>query len=186
MFTIQVLEVKIESLKNECHQIIICKFGTLLFALIGAWWNASKYVGWRWSLRWARWHQGWMSPWGTTIATLTIVVQSTLQDASNTIDTLDILRSRCKNIATLVLLYFAARSVIANLGSPCLIMCCVHCTPQIHTWVQTIAFPAFTKLRSAHIKQHDGEYYRDPHHTVDCAKFFQWHILLPTVQQSSV
>ena len=131
MFTIQVLGVKIESLKNECHLIIICKLGHYCLLTENCFDRSvveCKYVGWRWSQRWARWHQGWMSPWGTTIATLAIPL-STLQDAS----------------------------------------LLPHCAVDVRL--------------SPHLNQHDEEYYREPHHTVDCAKFFQWHILLPTVQQ---
>ena len=40
MLTVQVLEDKTESQKNEWDLVIICRFESLLFALIGAWWNA--------------------------------------------------------------------------------------------------------------------------------------------------
>ena len=129
-----------------------------------------------------------MSPWGTTIATLAIPL-STLQDASLLPHlTYCALCSRCETIATLDP-YFANRSVISKLSSgycqPCLILYHLHRSPQSATLDHTISFLSSLSCIhwTAHINQHDEEYYREPHHTADCAKFFQWHILLPTVQQ---
>ena len=163
MFTIQVLEVKIESLKNECHLIIICKLGHYCLLTENCFDRSvveCKYVGWRWSQRWARWHQGWMSPWGTTIATLAIPL-STLQDASLLPHLTNCaLCSRCKTIATLDL-YFENRSVIFNVSSgycqPCLILYHLHRSPQSATLDHTISFLAFTEL-----------------HTLDCAHQPAW------------
>ena len=54
----------------------------------------------------------------------------------------------------------------------------------MHTWVQTIALPAYTQsAQCAHQAAWWGIQSRPSSHTADCAKFFQWHILLPTVQQ---
>ena len=129
----------------------------------------------RWSHRQKRWHQRWMSPWGTTIAILVCrplyTVQCTPQDVRLSPPSPSLCADqctprdarlaklynfRCKNMATL----WRERPVYTSkckLGSRLL--------PSSHTLHCSQCAQCSSTL-SVHINQRDGEYYRHTHLTL--------------------